>query len=257
MQVAGAVNLGNVAAIELDNREPQPENVNQGLLRQRLGSSDSREVLGRGIQRINRGLAVNIADFDGDEGLVVLKCRHCDFSLAVGRDRQIRPTPAQISARKWEIEQRYKRKVGKVGKRTRSMAAIRLAELTRWLEACHGSVLEPSDESLMVIRIFAHHMAGLPDMPRRVTNWIDRHAPWLSIASKERLISECAAVPLKWSADKLAWKLRLTDQLRTRLKITTIGAIDCNRDQRAARRKAKRKERDAARYQAKRCSPTI
>jgi hypothetical protein len=48
--------------------------------------------------------------------------------------------------------------------------------------------------------------------------------------------------PLKWSADKLGWKLRLSDVDRTELKIRTIGAFDCSREQRAARRKAKQAE---------------
>lgn len=166
-----------------------------------------------------------------------------------------RPTPQQIAARKWEIKRRYSRKA-KVGKRTRSMAAIRISELTRWLDDTHGAgvELEPSDQSIAIVRLFAHHMAGLPDMPRRVTAWLDRYAPWLTLASREVLISECAACPLKWSADKLAWKIRLDDATRARLKIKTIGAIDCNREQRKARDKAKRAERERNRRAAQRAS---
>ncbi len=124
------------------------------------------------------------------------------------------------------------------------MAAIRLAELTRWLHDTNGAgvELEPSEQSILTVRIFAHHMGSLPDMPRRVTSWITTYAPWLSIASREVLIAEVAAKPLKWSADVLAWKLGLRDEQRGRLKIRTIGAIDCNREQRAERRKAKRAE---------------
>ena len=139
------------------------------------------------------------------------------------------------------------------------MAAIRLAELTRWLHDVTGAgvEIEPSEGSVLIARIFAHHMGALPDMPRRVSAWLDRYAPWLSLASREVLIAEVAAKPLKWSADVLAWKLGLKDEQRSRLKIRTIGAIDCSKEQRAERRKAKRKERDAARYRAKRCSPNI
>lgn len=134
------------------------------------------------------------------------------------------------------------------------MAAIRLAELTRWLDDTHGAgvELEACEESIGLIRIMAHHMAGLPDMPRRVTAWLDRYAPWLSLASRERLISECAGCPLKWSADKLAWKIRLTDAQRSRLKIRTIGAIDCSKEQRAERQRQRRAEAERARRAAKR-----
>ncbi len=154
-----------------------------------------------------------------------------------------RPSPALIQARKWEIARRYARHA-KVSKRSRSMAAIRLAELTRWLDDMHGQgvELEPGEPSILIARLFAHHMGALPDMPRRVKGWIDRYTPWLSLASQERLIAEVAGCPLKWSADKLAWKLGLTDEQRSRLKITTIGAIDCSREQRQARRKKRRAE---------------
>lgn len=154
-----------------------------------------------------------------------------------------RPTIEQIAARKWEIERRYSRK-SKVGKRTKSMAAIRLAELTRWLDDTHGAGCEltPCEDSVNIARLFAHHMGTLPEMPRRVKAWIDRYTPWLTLASQERLISEVAECPLKWSADKLAWKIRLTDEQRGRLKIKTIGAIDCSKEQRAARRKQQRAE---------------
>lgn len=154
-----------------------------------------------------------------------------------------RPTADVIRARQWEIKRRYSQKA-KVGKRTRSMAAIRLAELTRWLDDLIGAgiELEPSESSIATVRLFAHHMGGLPDATRRIASWLGDRAPWVKGADRERLISEVTACPLKWSADKLAWKIRLTDEARTRLKITTIGAIDMSREQRAARRKALRAE---------------
>lgn len=164
-----------------------------------------------------------------------------------------RPSPELVAARQWEIKRRYSRKA-KVGKRTRSMAAIRLAELTRWLDDTNGAgaELDPCDESVAIARLFAHHMAALPDMPRRITAWLDRYVPWVTLASREVLISECAACPLKWSADKLAWKIRLTDEQRTRLKIRTIGAVDCNREQRAERQRQRRAQAERDRRAAKR-----
>lgn len=139
------------------------------------------------------------------------------------------------------------------------MAAIRLAELTRWLDDVTGAgvELEPSDHSIGVARIFAHHMGALPDMPRRVKAWIDRYTPWLSLASQEVLIAEVAQCPLKWSADKLAWKLGLNDATRARLKITTVGAIDCNREQRAERRKQAKAERERNRRATKRLAKAV
>jgi len=171
-----------------------------------------------------------------------------------------RPSPDLVKARQWEIKRRYARHA-KVGKRTRSMAAIRLAELTRWLDDAIGAgcELEQCQQSADTARLFAHHMGALPDAPRRITAWLTDRAPWIKGADRERLISEVTQCPLKWSADKLAWKLRLTDAKRAELKITTIGAIDCNRDQRQARQRQRRAERDRARNAAKRAarSPSI
>lgn len=166
-----------------------------------------------------------------------------------------RPTPAIIAARQWEIKRRYSRKVA-VGKRTRSMAAIRLADLTRWLDDAFGQgvELEPSEQSIVIARIFAHHMGGLPEAGRRIVSWLGDRAPWIKGADRERLISEVTQCPLKWSADKLAWKIRLTDATRSRLKITTIGAIDCSKEQRAERRKQRNAERNRTRRATQRAA---
>jgi hypothetical protein len=154
-----------------------------------------------------------------------------------------RPTPQLIAARKWEIKRRYERQA-KVGKRSHGMAAIRIAELTRWMHDVHGAgtELEPSDHTETIIRIFTHHFMCLPHGPRRASAWFETYCPWLDVRDREYLISEASHCPLKWSADKLGWKLRLTDEQRSRLKIKTIGALGINRDQRAIQRKAKRAE---------------
>lgn len=172
-----------------------------------------------------------------------------------------RPSPSQIAALKFEIAQRYKREAAiKAGKRNRSrgMAAIRLSELTRWLDDQYGQgvELDQSDAGYAIARIFAHHLGALADAPRRITRWCDTYAPWISPRDLERLIRECVECPLKWTADKMAWKLRLTDAKRSELRIRTIGAIDCNKDQRKARDKAKRAERERQRRAANR-QPTV
>jgi hypothetical protein len=168
-----------------------------------------------------------------------------------------RPPLHLVRARKWEIKRRYENHA-KVGKRTKSMAAIRIAELLRWLGDVVGAgvELEPGEWSERVARVFVHHFVVLADGNRRAADWLATYCPWIERRDREYMITEANHCPLKWSADKLAWKIRLTDAKRTELKIKTIGAIDCNREQRAERRKAKRKERDAVRY-LKRSSPSI
>lgn len=164
-----------------------------------------------------------------------------------------RPTPELVAAKRWEIKQRYERHA-KVGRRSRGMAAFRLSELSRWLDDEFGAgvELEPCDRSETIIRVFVHHLMSLAQGPRRTSAWFHRYAPWLSLRDQEYLISEATYCPLKWSADKLAWKLRIKDEQRSRLKLKTIGAIDCNKDQRKARDRKRRADREKARRDAKR-----
>lgn len=155
-----------------------------------------------------------------------------------------RPSPELIAAKQWEIKRRYEKRA-KVGKRGRAMAAIRIAELLRWLadviDAGHD-LDEPSKWSEGVARIFVHHFVVLGDGNRKAADWLDTYCPWIERRDREHMITEANHCPLKWTADRLAWKIRLTDAKRTELKITTIGAIDCSRDERAARRKRQRAE---------------
>jgi hypothetical protein len=141
------------------------------------------------------------------------------------------------------------------------MAAIRISELTRWLAdvAGAGTELDASQWSEGVARIFVHHFVVLSDGNRRAADWLDTYCPWIERRDREYLISHANHCPLKWSADKLAWKIGLTDARRAELKITTIGAIDCNRDQRKARDKARRAQRERDRRAAQRANrvPTI
>jgi hypothetical protein len=162
-------------------------------------------------------------------------------------------TPEYIAARHREIKRRYQHQ-SKVGKRTRPMAAIRISELHRWLSDVvgAGTELEQSPWSEGIVRIFLHHLVVLADGNRRAAQWMATYCPWISIRSRETMISEANHCPLKWSADRLAWKIRLTDAKRTELRITTIGAIDCSKEQRSARRKRRNAELNRIRRAAKR-----
>lgn len=164
-----------------------------------------------------------------------------------------RPAPELIAARQWEIKRRYERHA-KVGKRTRSMAAIRLAELTRWLHDTYGAgvELEPGDKAVEIATLFAHHMAALANAERRISQWLNFYAPSIPPIEQEHLIGNAIGKPIHWSADKLGWKIKLTDEQRTRLKIRTIGAAGISKEQRAERRRQAKIERERNRRAAKR-----
>lgn len=124
------------------------------------------------------------------------------------------------------------------------MAAIRIAEMQRWLSDAigAGAELEPGKWSADIARLFVHHFVVIGDGNRRAADWLATYCPWIDRRDREHMITEANHCPLKWSADKLAWKIRLTDAKRTELGITTIGAVDVSKEQRAERRKQRRAE---------------
>lgn len=164
-----------------------------------------------------------------------------------------RPHPNLVKARLWEIKRRYARN-SKVGKRTRSMAAIRLAELTRWLHDTHGAgtELEQGPEAIRIAEIFAHHLAGLAKAEQRISEWLSFYAPWIPPRERQHLIGNATGKPIHWSADTLAWKIKLTEEQRTRLKIRTIGAIGITREQRKERDRQRRAQAERERRARKR-----
>jgi len=152
-----------------------------------------------------------------------------------------RPTDAWIKVRKAEIAKRYAWHE-EYTKRPRTMAALRLAELTKLYDHRYSRMYLPeSDHTLMLVRIMAHHMASLPNSDRRIQAYVLTCANWLPLKEMERLIREVMECPLRWRATKLGWKLRLTDAERTALKIKTIAPYDMTPAQLAARRKQRQR----------------
>jgi hypothetical protein len=106
-----------------------------------------------------------------------------------------------------------------------------------------------------MVKCMVHHLGRLRDAPRRIGNWCARYAPWLGLESHERLIRDTQERPLRWKADRLAWKLRVTAAERTTLKLRTIGAIDMTAQQRAEQRKRRNAERMRALRKAQNATP--
>jgi len=87
----------------------------------------------------------------------------------------------------------------------------------------------------------AHHLAMLGgDQRSRVTSWLSLWAPWMPTDEVMRLVDSVTTKTLRWRTDTLAARLGLTEAVRTRLRITTIGAIDMNKDEREEARKARK-----------------
>lgn len=158
--------------------------------------------------------------------------------------QRLRPSPEVVEAKKREIAKRYRRRRKRS---TFQMSAIRIAELNRLFEARHGIELPNDETGRQCVMIAAHHLILLAGLPQdRLMRWAYDRAPWLTVAEIEQILADVAAHPKTWRADSLAWLLKLTYADRQTLGIKTIGAIDCNKTQRAAKRRAAAKARAKA-----------
>jgi hypothetical protein len=127
------------------------------------------------------------------------------------------------------------------------IAAVRVGELQRLFLARYGLTLPDDDAGREDARIMAHHLARLPNAERRIPNWLELHAPWMTPIEIRSLTAEAIAKRHKWKADRLAGRLNLYEAERSRLGITTIGAVDADRAKRLARRRQRARERDQQR----------
>ncbi|WP_315729129.1 hypothetical protein [Bradyrhizobium sp. SZCCHNS2015] len=124
------------------------------------------------------------------------------------------------------------------------LAPLRLSELSTIFQDRYGSPLLPEDDSGRDDAfVMAHHLARLAgDQRRNIALWMRSWAPWMRPTEVEQLIDAVLAKPRRWRADPIGKKINLRDVDRTRLGIKTIGAADVSKQQRAARRKAQKRE---------------
>lgn len=152
-----------------------------------------------------------------------------------------------IQAKLEEIARRYKRKRYPI-----SMGALRVTELQRLRRARYPQGIPDTPNGRVLVRVIVHHLAGLVgDQHRRVTGWLAEHASWMTLADQKALLVEIATKPRRWRADRLAWRLKLIEADRKKLRITTIGAIDVNKTNRLERRKAHKRDLEQDRRNAK------
>ena len=125
---------------------------------------------------------------------------------------------------------------------------LRLNQLERFFAYSYGRHLPDDDSGRDDLLVVAHHLAQLGALERHLPAWARLWAPWLPEADCAALIARVLSKPLRWTADRLGWRIGLTDATRTLLKITTIGGIGCSKVQRAERREV----RDAVAHRERR-----
>jgi hypothetical protein len=151
---------------------------------------------------------------------------------------------AEIARRySWAAKQRKNGELNKKPDRTRLITLIRLRELERIFQSRYGRFLPDDDSGRDDLNLVAHHISHLAgDVVAHVLGWAKAWAPWLPEDDARSLAARVAADPVKYTADILAWRLRLTAGERTALRITTIGAFDKSKAERAEERRLKNNE---------------
>lgn len=139
-----------------------------------------------------------------------------------------RPAPDIVKAKKREIQVRHR------NGRKFSMAPKRLDEIDRLLTHRYGLELPDDDAGRDDVLIMLHHFAHGRDALARMTAWLARRAPWMPPAEASALIDRVFGKPIKWGADTMGRRLRLTWRERKQLRITTIWAVDITREEAAA-----------------------
>jgi hypothetical protein len=124
------------------------------------------------------------------------------------------------------------------------IARVRLRELERLFQRRYGHTLPNDDAGRDDLILAAHHIAQLGgEIVKRIVCWASLWARWMPRAEAEALAEKVAVAPCKYKATTLGWRLRLTDNERTGLRITTIRAFDVPEDEMAERRKQCDRER--------------
>jgi hypothetical protein len=89
--------------------------------------------------------------------------------------------------------------------------------------------------------VAAHHIAHLGgEVEKKIVAWVNLWLPDMPQHKEARWPRKVKAKPLLWRTDTLAWRLRLTMAERTRLGITTIGALNMSTGRQAERRRRRR-----------------
>lgn len=165
--------------------------------------------------------------------------------------------PKQQELKHREIAERHRRKAKACReKRPFNIAVLRVAEIDRWFAHRYGGtsyVLPDDDAGRDDAFVMVTHLAQCPIAPKRIReSWLKRATPWMSAEERERLL---ARKTLKFSADKLAWRLGVTYALRKDLDLRSIGACDVSKAERVLLRKVKDRLRKQEKRRAEGAKP--
>jgi hypothetical protein len=160
-----------------------------------------------------------------------------------------------VGARLAEVKWRYKRH--KPGGKM-SMPVLRIKEIGYLINhrfRYHGYVLPKTSAGRDIAFAMACHIARRPNAEHRLERWLGLWCPWMTRDETTALISRTIARPHRLTADKLGALLRLTEDEREGLGITTIGSVEVSKEERAKRRQDRKQQRRKARRRSAGAKP--
>lgn len=150
------------------------------------------------------------------------------------------PPPNSVRAKRHEVAVRYEsaRRARRNG--TASIVSRkRLRDLDRLFHHRYG--MPDDDSGREDLAVALDHLVLRPDAVLVLERWVRPRAPWVTDQELENMRD---AAGRTWTATDLGTHLGLTDDERTKLKITTIAPRDCTKLEWETIRAARKRERD-------------
>ena len=135
---------------------------------------------------------------------------------------------------------------------TPAIVTFRMAELFDYFNWLYGKAPLPDDDAGRDdLKLMFQVLSTTRDAARRMVDVARTWAPWFPPDELAALVADVEAHPRRFKADTIAARLGITAEIRERLNLRTIGAIDKPVEQRAAERReqqrlAKEQKRRAA-----------
>src|SRR5438552_4744026 len=143
-----------------------------------------------------------------------------------------------------------------------NLTTVRLREIERIIVLRYSSILPATKEAdpflIEVARLLRRNLEvrkGLPtseEVYDRLATWAERWAHFTPAEHLREITDRTMADPWSATADSLGCSFRLTDKDRSYLRVTTIGSCDVTKEERAVRRKLRKRERDRKRAEQRR-----
>jgi hypothetical protein len=135
---------------------------------------------------------------------------------------------------------------------TPAIVTFRMAELFDVFNYRYGAAPLPDDDAGRDdLKLMFQVLSTTNDAGHRMVDVARTWAPWFPPEELAALVADVVANPRRFKADTVAARMGITDEIRTLLKLRTIGAIDKPAEVRAAERReqqrfAKEQKRRAA-----------